>query len=54
LQQLFEAGGEEELFVNTDDTSDFEVMFANLVEPVVGSYSRLGLFAQEPNYLIFA
>ena len=36
------------------DAEDYDMMFANADDPIVGSYSELGQFTKEGDYLIFA
>jgi hypothetical protein len=42
LKRLFVPGPDTELFVNQDDETELQVMFAGVVDPLVGSYSELG------------
>lgn len=36
------------------DADDYDVMFANPDDPIVGSYSEVGRFTNESDYLIYA
>ena len=36
-----------------NDSADYDLMFSNASEPRVGSYSEVGTFTTENDYLIF-